>query len=80
MRTFRDYVEVNEKILEGYTVTKVTAGINAEDSGMAIELERVIDNVALGIDIFYDPSQEGGETPFMISDEYVKRVFAQKGE
>ena len=26
---FRDYAEVNEKILEGYTVTSVSTGINA---------------------------------------------------
>lgn len=75
-RTFRDYAEVNEKILEGYTVAKVTTGINAEDSGIALELERTIDNVTLGIDIFYDPSPEGGETPFIISEEYVKRIFS----
>lgn len=74
MRTFRDYAEVNEKILEGYTVAKATTGINAEETGIMLELERQIDNVVLGIDIFYDPSPEGGETPFMISEEYVKRI------
>lgn len=44
-KVFRDYAEVNEKLLEGFTVAEVLTGINAEDSGMMLELERTIDNV-----------------------------------
>ena len=71
---FEDYVGVNEKLLEGYTVAKVSTGINAEGSGLMMELERDVDNVTLGIDISYDPCPEDGETELMISNEYVKRI------
>lgn len=71
-RVFRDYAEVNEKLLEGFAVAEVLTGINAEGSGMMLELERQIDNVTIGIDISYDPDYRDGETPFMISEEYVK--------
>lgn len=73
-KVFRDYAEVNEKMLEGFTVAKVGTGINAEDSGMMIELERVIDNVTIGIDIIYDPTDEEG-VPFRVSEEYVKHIL-----
>ena len=43
-KVFRDYAEVNEKLLEGFTVAEVLTGINAEGSGMMLELERTIDN------------------------------------
>ena len=71
---FRDYAEVNEKAMEGFTVAKVMQGINAEDSGMALELERQIDNVIIGVDVIYNPNCEDGETPFMVSEEYVKHI------
>lgn len=73
-KVFRDYAEVNEKLMEGFTVAKVSTGINAEDSGMMLELERTIDNVTIGIDVIYNPDSEDGETPFMVSEEYVKRI------
>lgn len=73
-KVFRDYAEVNEKLLEGFTVVKALTGINAEDSGMMLELERQIDNVTIGIDVVYNPESEEGETPFMVSEEYVKHV------
>lgn len=71
---FRDYAEVNESIMEGFTVVKVLTGINAEDSGMMLELERQIDNVTIGVDMVYNPEHEEGETPFMISEEYIKDI------
>ena len=55
-------------------MAKVSTGINAEDSGMMIELERVIDNVTIGIDIIYDPTDEKG-VPFRVSEEYVKHIL-----
>lgn len=73
-KVFRDYEEVNEALLEGFTVAKVELGINAEDTGISIELEREVDNVVLGIDILYDPAHEELETPLIISEEYVKRI------
>lgn len=73
-KVFRDYAEVNESMMEGSTVTRVSAGINAEGSGMMLELERTIDNVTIGVDVVYNPSCEDGETPFMISEEYVKHI------
>nr|DAW28674.1 MAG TPA: hypothetical protein [Caudoviricetes sp.] len=72
MKVFRDYAEVNEKMMEGYTVTAVTTGINEHDTGMLLELERKVDNVTLGIDVTYNPDCGEDETPLMISDEYVK--------
>lgn len=74
-KVFRDYAEVNEKLLEGFTVAEVLTGINAEDSGMMIGLERTIDNVTIGIDVVYNPDCEDGETPFMVSEEYVKNIY-----
>lgn len=73
-KVFRDYAEVNEKQLEGFTVAEAGTGINAEGSGMVIELERVIDNVTIGIDIIYDPADEEG-IPFRVSEEYVKHIL-----
>lgn len=73
-KVFRDYAEVNEGMMEGFTVAKVSTGINAEESGMMLELERVIDNVTIGIDVIYNPDYEDGETPFMVSEEYVKNI------
>lgn len=40
MKVFKDYAEVNEKIMEGYTVAAVTTGINEGETGMLLELER----------------------------------------
>lgn len=73
-KVFRDDAEVSENMMEGFTVTKVSTGINAEDSGMMLELERTIDNVTIGIDVSYDPDCREGETPFMVSEEYVKHI------
>lgn len=70
-KVFRDYAEVNEKLLEGFTVAEVLTGINAEGSGMSIELERQVDSVTLGVDIVYDPTEEA---PLVISQEYVKCI------
>ncbi len=77
---FRDYAEVNTKILEGYTVTGVVTAINAEETGVMIYLERTVDNVVLGITMTYNPDvdPELNETELMISEEYVKRI--EKGE
>ncbi len=71
---FRDYAEVSESMMEGFTVAKVLIGINAEESGMMLELERQIDNVTIGIDVVYNPACEDGETPLMVSEEYVKKI------
>ena len=73
-KVFRDYAEVNEKLLEGFTVAEVLTGINAQDSGMMMGLERTIDNVTIGIDVSYDPDCREGETPLMVSEEYVKHI------
>lgn len=73
-KVFRDYAEVSESMMEGSTVTKVSTGINAEGSGMMLELERQIDNITIGVDVVYNPNCEDGETPFMISEEYVKHI------
>ena len=73
-KVFRDYAEVSESMMEGFTVAKVSTGINAEDSGMMLELERTIDNVTIGVDVVYNPNCEDGETPFMVSEEYVKHI------
>lgn len=71
-KVFRDYVEINEKIMEGYTVASVTTGINEYDTGMILELECRVDTVTLGIDVVYNPACADGEAPLMISEEYVK--------
>ncbi len=73
-KKFKDYTEVSESMMEGFTVAKVFRGINAEDSGMMIELEKKIGNVVIGIDVIYNPDHEEGETPFMVSEEYHKNV------
>ena len=73
-KVFRNYAEVNESMMEGFTIAKVSIGINAEDSGMMLELERQIDNVTIGIDVVYNPNCEDGETPFMVSEEYVEYI------
>ncbi len=51
-RVFTDYYMADGERLKGYTAANIAFGINAADSGMLIELEREIDNVVLGIDIF----------------------------
>lgn len=73
-KVFRDYAEVSESMMEGFTVAKVSIGINAGGSGMMLELERQIDNVSIGVDVIYNPACEEGETPFMVSEEYVKSI------
>lgn len=73
-KVFRDYAEVNENMMEGFTVAKVSTGINAEGSGMMLELERPIDNVTIGVDVVYNPICTEDETPLMVSGEYVKRI------
>lgn len=74
-RVFRDYAEVSESMMEGFTVAKVLIGINHMDSGIMLELERQVDNVIIGIDMFYNPEFEDGETPLMVSEEYVKDII-----
>lgn len=71
-KVFRDYAGVSESMMEGFIVTKVSTGINAEGSGMMLELERQIDNVTIGIDVVYDPNFEA--TAFMVSEEYIKHI------
>lgn len=73
-KVFRDYAEVNEKLMEGYTVVNVSTGINAEDTGLMMELEKTIDNVTIGIDVIYNPDHEEYETELMVSEEYVKYI------
>jgi hypothetical protein len=73
-KVFRDYAEVSESMMEGFAVSKISTGINAEGSGMMLELERTIDNVTIGVDVIYNPNHEEGETPFMVSDEFVKHI------
>lgn len=73
-RIFVDYYMAEEGRMKGYTVANVDFGINKEDTGMLIELEREVDNVVLGIDILYDPDHEELEEPCQISEEYVKRI------
>lgn len=75
VKTFRDYEEVKEERLEGFTVARVQTGINAEETGMMFELERKVDNVVLGIDVIYNPDHDEDETEMMVSDEYVKRIL-----
>lgn len=74
-RVFRDYAEVSESMMEGFTVVKVSTGINAMASGIMLELERRIANVTIGIDIVYNPDHEEYEATFMVSDEYVKSII-----
>ncbi len=73
-KVLMDYMAVNEKLLEGFTVAEVLTGINAEDSGMMIGLERTVDNVTIGVDVVYNPICIEDETPLMISQEYVKQI------
>lgn len=77
-KVFRDYAEVNESMMEGFTVQNVSIGINTEGSGMMLELERQIDGITIGVDVVYDPDCKDGETPFMVSEEYVK--YKYKGD
>lgn len=73
-KVFTDYMAVNEKAFEGFTAAEVMTGINAEGNGMAIGFERKIDNVVIGIDVVYNPDCEDNETPFMVSEEYIKDI------
>ena len=68
MKVFKDYAEVNEKIMEGYTVVAVTTGIN---EGETVGLYMFY-YVTLGIDVVYNPECGENETVLMISEEYVK--------
>lgn len=73
-KVFTDYMVANEKAFEGFTSAGVMTGINAEGNGMAIGFERKIDNVVIGIDVIYNPICSEDETPFMVSNELVKRI------
>lgn len=73
-KVFRDYAKIRESMMEGFTVAEALTGINAEGSGVMLGLERTIDNVTIGIDIIYNPICTEDETPFMISEEFVKRI------
>ena len=74
-KVFKDYAGVSESKMEGFTVARVYTAINTEGSGMMMELERQIDNVVIGIDVIYDPICEDGETPFMVSEEYIRHIY-----
>lgn len=73
-KVFGDYAGVNLEIMKGFIVVNVEVGINAEETGMYMELERTIDNVTIGIDVIYNPDHEENETELMISQEYIKRI------
>ena len=79
MKVFKDYAEVNEKIMEGYTVAAVTTGINEGETGMLLEMERKGDNVTIGIDVVYNPECGENETALMNSEEYVKEKLKNEG-
>lgn len=55
-------------------MANVTLGVNAEGSGLLMELEREVDNVTIGIDILYDLEHSEDEPELMISSEYIKRI------
>ncbi len=74
-KVFSDYYMAEEEKLKGFTVADVSFEINAAGSGMLIGLERQIDNVVLGIDILYDPDNEGLGEPCQVSQEYVKKIL-----
>lgn len=71
-KVFRDYAEYNEEFLKGCRIAEV---ILTEDNGIVLELEREIEGGIIGIDMVYNPEPEEGETPFMISHEYIKHVY-----
>ena len=73
-KVFTDYMAANKKAFEGFTAAEVMTGINAEGNGMVIGFERKIDNVVIGIDVIYNPICSEDETPFMVSNEFVKRI------
>lgn len=73
-KVFKDYAEINSEIMKGFTLVNVKIGINAEETGMHMELERNINNITIGMDIIYNPDHEENETDLMISKEYIKRV------
>lgn len=73
-KLFTDYYMVDEEKLKGFTIANVSIGINSEDSGMLIELEREINGAVIGIDILYDPDNEELEEALNISEEYIKEV------
>lgn len=80
MKTFRDYAEFNEKLLEGFTIAEVfSSGPNNED-GLVIELERRITGGVIGIDIEFNPDPEEGQTHLMFSGEYVKSMDQEEGD
>ncbi len=72
-KIFTDYMAVNEKSLQGFTVADTLTGF-IEGGGMMIGLERTVDNVTLGIDIIFSPVRDEHATPLMVSGEYVKRI------
>lgn len=74
-KIFRDYAEVDERALVGYYVSNARKDINAEETGLLIELEREIEGGIIGIDICYDPGEESEDIPFTISREYIKHAF-----
>ena len=73
MKEFRDYLEKDNGILNGYIISEFMIGCNAEDSGMLISCEKEIDGGIIGIDICYDPNVKNA--PLTISNEYIKKVF-----
>lgn len=74
-KIFRDYAEVDCRELVGYIIGNVSVGINSEETGLLIELEKTINGGVIGIDIRYDPSREAKDLPLSISEEYIKYAF-----
>lgn len=72
--TYKDYTQADLDDLRRYHVANVQPYVNAEENGLMIELERVIDNVTIGVIMIYDPEHEDDETEMMISDPYVKEI------
>ena len=51
-KIFRDYAEVDGIELVGYIIGKVSVGINSEDTGLLIELEKTINGGVIGINAY----------------------------
>ncbi|MCI8319072.1 MAG: hypothetical protein HFG96_11340 [Lachnospiraceae bacterium] len=74
-KVFTEYYMADEERLNGFTIANVSFGINEEETGMLIELEREINGAVVGIDILYDPDNEELEEALNISEEYLKKAY-----
>lgn len=74
-KVFTEYYMADEERLKGFTIANVSFGINEEETGMLIELEREINGAVVGIDILYDPDNEELEEALNISEEYLKEAY-----